>query len=107
MQGTGVDCSFSAKLYAIISHNVNFVELVRTCLSEKKKLSTVICLPPPPPAQFKPSTVETNYVVNSHAYPLRSSSKKNFGFDAAIFFCQVISEVAFKPYRKRVVYNHA
>ena len=48
MQGRGVDCSFSAKLYVIISHNVNFVELVRTCLSEKKK--TVDChMPPPPP----------------------------------------------------------
>ena len=48
MQGTGVDCSFSAKLYAIISHNVNVVELVRTCLSEKKK--TVDChMPPSPP----------------------------------------------------------
>ena len=68
--------SFSAKLYAIISHNVKFVELVRTCLSEKKNVDGHMPPSPPPPAQFKPSTVETNYVVNSHAYPLRSSSKK-------------------------------
>ena len=46
MQGRGIDCSFSAKLCVIISHNVNFVELVQTCLSEKKK-KTVDCHMPP------------------------------------------------------------
>ena len=46
MQGRGVDCSFSAKLYVIISHNVNFVELVRTCLSEKKKNCRLSYAPP-------------------------------------------------------------
>ena len=53
----GGDSSFCAELFVLISHNANF-EL--------------------PPAQVKPSTVGTIYVVNSHAYPLRPSSKKSW-----------------------------
>ena len=52
-------------------------------------------------------TIQTVNCWNKLCCQQSDSLIRKAGFEAAIFFCQVISEVAIRPFKKRVAYNHA